>query len=388
MQVLPLVTHVKMPITIAFIITGLATGGAEMMLIKLLSAMDRRRFSPIIIALTGGELLTRIEALDIPIYCLNLKAGSIPITSLFRLVSLLRQLQPDILQGWMYHGNLAAQIAAAFLKKKTPILWNIRGTHTELDREKWMTATTIWLNAKLSCFPIKIINNSRNSALQHEKILGFSAKNTVIIPNGFDIEQFRPSSEAYQAFRKALGLSKDTVLIGVIGRYHPMKDHGNFLRAVSQVVKSHPTVRFVLAGSKVCHDNPELASLIHELGLESSVILLGGRDDIPEITAALDIAVSSSSYGEGFSNTIGEAMSCGVPCLVTDVGDSAWIVGGTGKVVPPRGPTALADALRELLDMDAADRRALGERARQRIEENFSLELVVRQYEELYESVL
>ena len=145
-------------------------------------------------------------------------------------------------------------------------------------------------------------------------------------------------------------------------------------------------VRFILAGTEVEPSNRELMNLISSLGLEPSVRLLGRRNDIPEITAALDIA-SSSSYGEGFSNAIGEAMSCGVPCVVTDVGDSAWIVGDTGKVVPPRDPTALANALRELVNMGAVARRALGERARQRVVENFSLEAVVRQYEDLYESV-
>ncbi len=359
-----------------------------MMLLKLLSTIDRQRFSPSVITLTGGELQSRIEDLGFSVYNLNIKTEAIPVTGLFRLVCLLRQLQPDVLQGWMYHANLAAQIAAIFLRNKTPVVWNIRGTNTDLAQEKWMTAATIWLNAKLSGWPVKIINNSRNSVVQHEKILGFSATNTVIIPNGFDVEQFKPSPEAYQAIRNLLGLPSDTLLVGLIGRYHPMKDHGNFLRAVSLLSKTHPAVRFILAGTGVDASNGEVTSLVHELGFESSVVLLGRRDDIPEITAALDVACSSSSYGEGFSNAIGEAMSCGVPCVVTDVGDSAWIVGDTGKVVPPRDPVALAAGLRDLLDRDAVIRLALAERARQRIVDNFSLETVVRQYEVLYESLI
>ncbi len=372
---------------VLYVITSLATGGAEMMLLKLLSTMDRKRFTPTVITLVGGEILPRIEALDIPVYCMDFQPGMVPVIGIFRLVHLLRQLQPDIMQGWMHHSNLAAQITAFFLRKKIPVIWNIRGTHTDLVQEKAITAITIWLGAKLSRFPAKIINNSKNSALLHERKLGYSSANKVIIPNGFDVEVFKPSSDAYNTFRKALNLPANSLLIGLIGRYHPMKDHGNFFHAASQLLKTHPIIRFILAGTEVQPSNVKLMNLISSLGLESSVHLLGRRDDISEITAALDIASSSSSYGEGFSNTIGEAMSCGVPCVVTDVGDSAWIVGDTGKVVPPRDPTALANALRELVDMGATARRALGERARQRIVENFLLESVVRQYQDLYESV-
>ncbi len=121
---------------VLYVITGLATGGAEMMLFKLLSAMDRKRFTPTVVALSGGEILPRIEALDIPVYCMDFQPGTVPVTGILRLVDLLRQLQPDVIQGWMYHGNLAAQIAAFFLKKKTPVIWNIRGTHTDLGQEK------------------------------------------------------------------------------------------------------------------------------------------------------------------------------------------------------------------------------------------------------------
>lgn len=379
---------------IAFVITGLATGGAEMMLLKLLSAMDRQRFIPTVIALAGGELLPRFEALGVSIYCMGFRNGTLPITGFFRLVRLLRQLQPDVIQGWMYHGNLAAQSTAFSLTQKPLVIWNIRGTNTDLSQEqwslaqeKWTSAITIWLSAKLSALPVKIINNSKNSALLHQQKLGYPLKSTLIIPNGFDTERFKPAAPAYQSFRDALNLPADSLLIGLMGRYHPMKDHGNFFQAASQLIKAYPTLKFILAGTNIQPSNQELMGLIYSLGLDASVYLLGRRDDMPEITAALDIASSSSSHGEGFSNTIGEAMSCGVPCVVTDVGDSAWIVGDTGQVVPPRDPDALAHALRELVDMGAEARRSLGQRARQRIVNHFSLESVVRQYEDLYESV-
>ncbi|OQW92597.1 MAG: glycoside hydrolase [Thiotrichaceae bacterium IS1] len=372
---------------IAFIITGLSTGGAEMMLLKLLSRIDHSCFEPIVISLANrSEIAQQIESLGIPVYFIGMKPGRFSISGFLRLIRLLQKLKPDIIQGWMYHGNVVAQIVAYFTAKRTPVLWNIRGTHTDLQAEKFSTALTIWLGARLSTLPVKIINNSKTSALLHERKLGYSANKRVIIPNGFDTKVFCPSTTAYIQLRQELDLPADSLLIGLIGRYHPMKDHANFLQAAAHLLTIYPNTHFVLAGAGVELSNPELLKLVNELRLTKAVHLLGRRDDLPYITAGLDIA-SSSSYGEGFPNVVGEAMSCGVPCVVTDVGDSAWIVGNTGKVVPPRNPITLADAWRELIEMGTEGRHQLGEQARQRVIENFSLDAIVRQYERLYKQI-
>lgn len=372
-------------IKVAHIITGLSTGGAEMMLLKLLSGIDRSRFDPVVISLAGdGPIAKRIEALGIKAYSVNMKPGRIPVAGFWRLVKLLRKSKPDIIQGWMYHGNLAAQLASFFLPGKMPVLWNIRGTHTDLSSEKFLTAFTIWLGSRLSAFPMKIINNSRTSALSHEKKLDYRSDKWVIIPNGFDVELFAPSDELRMRFRSSLNLKEDSFLIGLVGRYHPVKDHETFLKAAADLLKTHPDIRFVLVGEGVEPSNSELVGKINALKLNGSIHLLGRRDDLNHVSAAFDIA-SSSSFGEGFPNVIGEAMSCGVPCVVTDVGDSAYIVGDTGKVVSPHNPDALTNAWRELIEMDAEKRRRLGMLARQRVIENFSIDAVVKQYETLYE---
>jgi glycosyltransferase involved in cell wall biosynthesis len=163
-----------------------------------------------------------------------------------------------------------------------------------------------------------------------------------------------------------------------------MKDHANFLRAAAILTRSHPGIYYFLVGAQVdCH-NAELNALISELGLRRNVRLLGRRHDMDKVSAALDVACSSSAYGEGFPNVIGEAMSCAVPCVVTDVGDSARIVADTGRVVPPEAPIALATALRDLVEGSAQTRCALGVRARERIVQHFSLDAITQQYEELY----
>jgi glycosyltransferase involved in cell wall biosynthesis len=234
---------------------------------------------------------------------------------------------------------------------------------------------------------VKILYNSKIGAIQHRDF-GYQTEKTLVVPNGFDTELFAPSMEARSDVRLELGVAENTILIGLVGRYNPMKDHANFLRAAALLLKSHPDVHFVLSGRGVAWENQALTKLVRVLVLAERVHLLGERHDMPRLAAALDIASSSSAFDEGFPNVVGEAMSCGVPCVVTDVGDSAWVVGKTGRVVPPRDWEALCAAWRELVEMETAARRALGTRARQRVKEQFSIEKVARQYERIYEEQL
>ncbi|QSJ20815.1 glycosyltransferase [Nostoc sp. UHCC 0702] len=371
---------------IIYIITGLSSGGAQAMLYKLLSRMDRERFNPVVISLIDrGIWGGRIVSLGVPVYTINMKAGQPTPAAMWRAIDLVRQLKPDLIQGWMYHGNLVAQVVRFFVFARISVLWNVRHSLDSLELEKPGTAIVIKLCANFSKFPTKIIYNSQNSARQHEKI-GYSADKTCVIPNGFDTEEFTPSIEARLSIRSELGVSENTLLIGLIGRYHPIKDHHNFLQAAALLLKNYPQVKFILAGDQVDWENQILSQLIHELELANQIYLLGERHDMPRLTAALDIACSAS-YGEGFPNVIGEAMSCGVPCVVTDVGDSGWIVGNTGKVVPPKNPQKLAKAWEAMIDIGTEGREALGKVARTRVIDLFSLNSVVAQYESLYDDV-
>lgn len=365
---------------IAFIITGLSTGGAEMMLLKLCSMIDKSRFSLSVISLRDhGTIGPRIEDLGIPVYSLRLRRNLPSITAFFKLRKLLADLRPDLIQGWMYHGNLAA----CLFPGKAPVCWGIRQSFYGLDKERRLTSWIIIVGKYLSRFSGCIIYNSKTSAQQHEEF-GFVEKRTIVIPNGFDIGVFRPDRSSQSLLRKEWGLNDDVVLIGLIARFHPMKDHEGFLKAAALLLREFPNVYFLLVGNGVSTGNAELCKLIDDLGLSDHFLLLGERMDIPKITAALDIATSCSAWGEGFANSIGEAMSCGVPCVVTDVGDSAWIVGETGRVVPPGNPNALASAWKSLVDLGSEGRYALGALARERVKNNFSLDSVAAQYENLY----
>ena len=372
------------PAKVLHVINNLAIGGAEMMLYKLLSRTSRERFEPIVISLMGrGALGAHIEGLDIPVYTLGMEPGAPTPAAFWRLIRLVRWLRPGLIQGWMSHGNLAAQLAGAFVPGAVPVLWNVRRTLYSLDHEKSTSKIVIKLGARLSGLPAKILYNSKIGAVQYRGF-GYRADKTLIVPNGFDTELFTPSMEARSDVRHELGVAGNTVLIGLAGRYSPMKDHANFLRAAALLLKCHPDVHFVLSGRGVAWDNRALSELVRSLGIVERVHLLGERHDMARLTAALDIASSSSAYDEGFPNVVGEAMSCGVPCVVTDVGDSAWVVGEAGRVVPPRNSEALYAAWRELVDMETAVRRELGMRARQRVKEQFSIERIVQQYESVY----
>jgi glycosyltransferase involved in cell wall biosynthesis len=186
--------------------------------------------------------------------------------------------------------------------------------------------------------------------------------------------------------RKELNLPENIVLIGQIARYDPMKDHLNFLQATKSLLRNRSDVRFILVGRNVDFNNTELVTSIVKLNISEFVHLLGERYDLPSVMPALDI-VCSSSCSEGFSNVIAEAMACGIPCVVTDVGDSALIVGNTGRVVPPKNPEALAAAWSDLIKMGPEYRRELGVAARKRIEENYNLPDIVKRYENLYEEL-
>lgn len=372
---------------IVHLITGLGTGGAEMMLYRLLSRMVHDRFAPTVISLSDeATLIERFEALGISVQVIGMKPGKPSFTSIRKLIRAVRNLKPDMIQGWMYHGNMAALLSAACSSYKLPVIWNVRQSLYSLEYEKKGTAAIIRAGCYLSKYPQRIIYNSKTSAEQHEKI-GYLRAKRALIPNGFETDIFKPSMDARAAVRKELNIQNDSPVVGLIGRYHPMKDHANFIQAAAIQTKRHPSTHFIMAGAQVNENNRTLLRHIGDFNLQSRFHLLGERTDISSITAALDIA-SSSSYTEGFPNVVGEAMACGVPCVITDVGDSAWIVGDTGKVVPPRNAEALAKACIELIDMGAERRMILGNHARQRILENFSIEAIVRRYEQLYLDVI
>ena len=368
------------------LITGLNTGGAEMMLYKLLSHMDREAFQNQVISMTDcGEMAPKIEALQIPVAALGMARGLPSPSAVARLARRMREARPDVVQTWMYHADLLGGLAAR-LAGGPPVVWNLRNSALARFALKRRTLWTVKMCARLSHrLPARIVCCSEAAARGHADF-GYAADKIVIIRNGFALDSYRPDAAARARVRREMGLAEDAALIGLVARFDPAKDHANFLRAAGLLRASHPDAHYLLCGKDVTGENPALAAGVAAAGLGGRCHLLGLRRDIPRLTAALDIAASSSA-GEAFPNAVGEAMACGVPCAVTDVGDSALLVGETGRVVPPRDPQALADAWRGMLEMGAEGRGRLGALARRRVETQFDIRAVARCYEELYEEL-
>jgi glycosyltransferase involved in cell wall biosynthesis len=372
---------------IVHIITGLNIGGAETMLCKLLSEMDNKGFSQAVISLMeGGTLKEKIESYNIPVHSLGMKQGIPSLRSIWDLKKLICKLKPDLIQGWMYHGNLAASLARfLYGQDKVKLLWNVRASMSNF--EKRLTYAVINLGARLSKYADRVIYNSFTSQREH-RILNYDTNNSTVIPNGFETELFKPDSMARSYIRKELGLQDHTFLVGRIARYHPVKGHVTFLEAAAKLLKKKPDIFFLLAGRGINSCNQQLQKIIDENDLKERVLLLDERNDIPRLTAALDIAVSSSAGTESFSNVLGEAMSCGIPCVVTDIGDSSIIVGDTGRVVPPQDAYSLACAIESLMNEGPEELNRLGKASRDKIINNFSLQTIARQYEKLYSKIL
>ena len=377
----------RRPIEVAHVITGLPVGGAQTVLLQLARRLSPSEFGTKVISLTEkGAVGLELEASGIAVQAMNMSRALPNPLFLFRLSSMLRKWRPDVVQTWLYHGDLVGGLAAKLAGRRR-VVWNVR--HSDFDPHHdrrstiWCAKACAALSGRL---PSAIVCNSDAAASIHVG-LGYDGDRMRIIPNGVDVETFRPDSSARSDVREELGVPGDGFLIGLIGRFHPQKDHRGFVDAAGRLASLDGRVRFVLCGENVTRDNPVLASWIEATGYGDRFHLLGVRSDVRRVTAALDASTSSSSHGESFSNAVVEAMACGVPCVVTDVGDSRSMVDDTGIVVPPGDPAALVEAWRSLLDMSASRRSGMGAAARRRAADEYSIETMVARFGELYAEI-
>lgn len=371
---------------VLYIITGLATGGAETMLLKLLERLNRERYTPMVISLTTmGDIGPRIAALGIPVQALGMTSRQPSPFGFLRLLRQVRQARPDIVHTWLYHADLLGGLAAR-MAGVTAICWGIRSSNLDADKTHWTTRMVRRLCAALShVIPRRIFLNSETARLIHVE-LGYAAGKMDVVPNGFDLSRFKPDEGARLSIRAGLGCADDTLLVGMVGRFDPLKNHAGFLSAMAIMRRYLPQVHLVLAGKGVDRDNEELMRSIKRAGLMENTHVLGLRDDMPELMAALDV-LACPSHAEAFPNVVGEAMASGVPCVATDVGDCAYIIGDTGQVVPAGDMAGFASGVAATLKLPRAQRATLSGRARERVADEFEIGRVVRRYQELYESL-
>jgi glycosyltransferase involved in cell wall biosynthesis len=374
-------------IKVTHIITGLPRGGAQSVLVQLLHGADSTRFDMDVISLTEtgpiGELLSDS---GIPVRALNMGRRVPNPGRVLRLASWIRQGSPDIVQTWLYHGDLVGGLAARLAG--CPVMWNLRQSDLDLKGTRRSTLWTVATCARLSRrIPETIVCCSEASRSVH-RAQGYDGERMVVIGNGVDLGRFKPSEEATKAIRREIGVDDQARLIGLVARFHPQKDHQTFVQAAGEICSAVDDVHFVLCGEDINGTNADLGHMIRETGFGERFHLLGIRDDIPQITGAFDLAVSSSFYGEGSANVLLEAMACGVPCATTDVGDSALIADGPGWVVPPRNAPALAVAMLNAMELTASELNARGAAAREIAEKSFSISTMVDRYETLYTSAV
>jgi len=372
------------PLEVVHVISGLSTGGAEMALYKLLQGSNRRGFSHRVVSmLTPGPLAEKMRALGVSVESLDMRRGIPNPRGLISLVKLLRRTRPNIVQCWMYHADLLGGLAAR-MAGRMPLLWGIRNSTLDAKTSKRTTIQVVRLCARLSrLLPSRIICCSKEAMRIHID-LGYAAQKFVVIPNGFDLDLFKPDPAARREVRGELGVRDDAILIGLGARFDPQKDHLNFVEAASVLAARHANVEFVLWGDEITWDNHILADAIAKSGFGARFHLLGWRGDTSRLSAALDIGALSSAYGEAFPNVLGEIMACGVPCVATNVGDSALIIADTGRVVPIRDSQALTSGWEELISIGPDKRADLGAAARRRVQAHFKLSDVVSRYETVY----
>lgn len=372
---------------VLFLIRSLDYGGAQRQLIALARTLDKGRFRVTVATFyDGGELRAEL-ARDPAVRVVSLgKRGRwdvLPFAA--RLLRLAWHERPAIVHGYMSMANELCLLLGKLLGAR--VVWGLRVSDLDMRNYNWLVGAMFRAGAWLSRWPDLIIANS-HAGLRYHASHGYAGRAMVVVPNGIDVARFTPDRAAGAAQRERWGIPPGTTLIGQVSRLDPMKGHATFLEAAARLAAQRPQVHFVCVGAGPEAYAQELRRMASALGLDGRLTWAGATDAPRAAHNALDIATLASRYGEGFANTVGEAMACGVPCVVSDAGDSAWVVGEAAQVVPPNDAAALAQAWLGLVDMPVSEREQAGLRGRARIAEHFSIEQLAAATEARLEELL
>lgn len=366
------------------IISNLMIGGAEAMLSKVVRESAKFDVDHAVISMIdGGRVAAELTSAGIPVHFLGARRNFGALSHIGALRRMVRELQPDLIQGWMYHGNLAASAVGKFNgDRHVPVIWNVRQTVQTLRNETLLTALVILAGVPLSRSPRAIIYNSLRAAEDHER-LGYSRRRRIIIPNGFDTDLFRPDPSCRVVLLKQLGLPTDAAIVGRVANFHALKDFPTLIAAFARISQRNARAHLVLVGRGLDSENREFAKLMASLPFPDKVHIMGERSDVASIMPAFDVLLSSSS-AEAFPNVIGEAMACAVPTVTTDAGDCKEILGDPTRVVNCRDAEMLADKALHVLSLAPAERAAIGKRDRARVIERYSIATVAEEYAALW----
>jgi len=371
---------------IVHVIVGLEVGGAELMLKRLLLANKNKDIEQTVISLTQvGKVGKMLGDAGIEVIALEMRSARDFPRTLVKLTGVLKRSGADVVQTWMYHADLLGGMAARLAGKRN-VIWGIRGTVTQ-QPQKSSTRIVLQLCAAMSRrLPTVIVCCAESARLSHSK-LGYDSSKMVVIANGYDFAQFDIAPSERATMRAQIGLADTDVVIGIVGRFHPLKDHENFVRAAGLVAARHPNAKFLMVGRDLRESNKLLMGWLHATGFGERFILLGERSDVPACLSAMDI-FGLSSQSEGFPNVVAEAMFMERPCVVTDAGDAAVVVGDKGIVVPVRDAAALAAGFELLLAKSPLERHELGVQARERIRSEYAIERTRARFDALYNELI
>lgn len=370
-------------IRIVHIITGLGSGGAENMLYKLIKYSDKSKYYHEVISLMDeGVIGEKIIDEGIKVHSINLSIKS-SVNSIIEIKNICKNF--EIVNTWLYHADLIGFIVSKILLQKK-LIWNIRHSNLDKKANKARTLLIVKVNSILSKYVDHITYNSRKAKHTHEDI-GYVNKRFSIIPNGFELDSFKFYPEERNKIRNQLNIKEYEKIIITVGRWDIQKDYYTLMDALHYVNKTSIKFKFIMVGTNLDIENKELTKLIYEKHLNDKVILLGRRNDIPKLLSAADLYVSSS-MGESFSNSIGEAMAAELPCIVTDVGDSRIIVDDCGIVVKPKDWVELSNAIIEFFNTNSFSREEIGIKCRNRIYRDYRIDKIVSDYEDLYNSLI
>jgi glycosyltransferase involved in cell wall biosynthesis len=363
-------------VKIIHIITGLGDGGAEHILYKI-CRYDHLNEHIVISLKRFGKYFKLLNKLDVKVYSLNINIFSI--FQFFKLIKILRLLKPDLVQTWLVHGDFVGSIAAKLAGIQN-IVWNVRYSNLERKNTKFTTFVLVKILAKLShIIPKSVIVVSKSTKFFCINF-GYNKKKLCLISNGYDLNILKPLSNQKLYFQKKLKIKKNVPIIGLVARYHPVKDHFNLLQALSIMKSKNINFYCVLVGSNINNSNVKLISEIKRLKLSNFIKLIETNNNIVQVMNGLNIKILCSKR-EGFPNVVAEAMACGTPCIVTDVGDAALIVGKTGWIIPPNNPIKLAEAINKAInEMITKNWSKRCNQSRIRIEKKFDISKMIASY--------
>lgn len=368
-------------------IVGLGVGGAELMLKRLIEShhSDPLYQHSVISLTTLGKIGPELRGMGIKVSVMNMRSALQFPATIWRLRKILRDSSPDIVHTWMYHADLLGGLAARAAGIRT-VIWGIRTTDVFASEQR-ATSAVRWLCARLSYWvPHTIVCAAEASRNAHVS-LGYCSNRMVVVSNGFDLSRLQVNPTHVAKLRTECGLGRDAVVVGLLARFSPDKDQYNFVRAAGLLARKLPKARFLMVGRDCQVTNNQLMEWINATGCAASFVLLGERSDAPTCLAAMDIFCLSSRT-EGFPNVVGEAMALRKPCVVTDVGDAAYLLGGCGVVVPMGDSDALAEGLIKLASLSDFERDELGDLAHARIASEFTMERARKRFEAVYANVL